>query len=66
MLVLSRKIGEAISIGQDVSIEIVAIEGERVRVGIQAPKEIRVFRKELLKETIAINQTAANTPMVSF
>jgi carbon storage regulator len=66
MLVLSRKIGESISIGQDISIEIVAIEGERVRVGIQAPKEVRVFRKELLKETIAINQTAANTPMVSF
>ncbi len=66
MLVLSRKIGEAIFIGPDVCIEIVDIDADRVRLGIQAPEEIRVFRKELLKETVAINQLAVKTPVVSF
>lgn len=66
MLVLTRKIGEAISIGQNVCIEIVAIDKDRVRIGIQAPEEIRVFRKELLNGTIAINQSAAKTPVISF
>jgi carbon storage regulator len=66
MLVLSRKTGEAIAIGQDVTLEIIAIEGDRVRVGIRAPKEIRIFRKELLDETININKLAVNTPPISF
>ena len=66
MLVLSRKTVEAIAIGQDVTLEIIAIEGDRVRVGIRAPKEIRIFRKELLDETININKLAVNTPPISF
>ncbi len=66
MLVLSRKVGEAIAIGSDITIEVVAVDGDRVRIGITAPEEVRVFRKELLKETIDINQSAAKTPVVSF
>jgi len=66
MLVLSRKTGEAISIGQDVTLEILGIEGDRIRIGITAPKEIRIFRKELLDETININKAAIMTPVVNF
>ena len=66
MLVLSRKAGEAISIGQGVTVEVIAIEGDRIRLGIQAPKEIRIFRKELFKETADINKLAVKTPMISF
>ncbi len=66
MLVLSRKKGEAIAVGTDISIEIVSIDGDRVRLGIRAPQEVRVFREELLKETIVINQSAAKTPAISF
>ncbi|MDD5018157.1 MAG: carbon storage regulator [Eubacteriales bacterium] len=65
MLVLSRKSGEGITLDQDVIIDILSIDGDRVRIGIQAPKDMRIFRKELLKETIGINQAAANTPAVS-
>ena len=65
MLVLSRKTGEAITIDQDVVIEILAVEGDRVRVGIQAPREIRIFRKELLDETTEINRAAVNAPVIS-
>ena len=65
MLVLSRKTGEGITIDQDIMIDIVAIDGDRVRIGIQAPKEVRIFRKELLEETIDINKAAAFSPTVS-
>lgn len=66
MLVLSRKTGEAISIGPDVTLEILGIEGDRIRIGITAPKEIRIYRKELLEETININKAAIMTPVVNF
>ena len=46
MLVLSRKKGESIFIG-DVKVTIVDVRGDRVRVGIEAPKEVPVVRKEL-------------------
>ncbi len=66
MLVLSRKKGEAITLDQDVVIEILAIEGDRVRIGINAPKEMRIYRKELLEETINLNREASKTPTISF
>ena len=66
MLVLSRKKGEALAIGPDITIEILGVEGDRVRVGIQAPKEVRIFRKELLEETININKQVAATPKIDF
>lgn len=66
MLVLSRKAGEGITVNQDISIEILSIEGDRVRIGIQAPKEMRIYRKELLDQTIDLNRAAVNTPKISF
>lgn len=65
MLVLSRKTGEGITINQDVTIEILSIDGDRVRVGIQAPKEMRIYRKELLEHTIDINKAASNAPAIN-
>ncbi len=66
MLVLSRKTGEGIALDQDIEIEVLAIEGDRVRIGIKAPKEMRIYRKELLVETIDLNREAAKTPAISF
>ena len=66
MLVLSRKKGEVIYLGKDVSFEILAIEGDRVRIGINAPKDVRIFRKELMDETVNVNKMAVNTPIISF
>ncbi|MEL7608388.1 MAG: carbon storage regulator CsrA [Bacillota bacterium] len=66
MLVLSRKTGESLTIGQDILIEVIAVEGDRVRLGIQAPREIRIFRSELLEETISINKSAASAPPIAF
>lgn len=58
MLVLSRKIGESIIIGDNIEIIIRAVDGENVRIGIDAPIEIKVYRKELLEQIKASNQDA--------
>jgi len=66
MLVLSRKKGESILFGPDISLEVLSIDGDCVRIGIEAPKEVRIFRKELLEQTININKQATNAPQISF
>lgn len=60
MLVLSRKNLEAIRIGNDIEIKIIAIEGEQVKIGIDAPKNIEIHRKELVQAIEQQNSEAAN------
>ena len=50
MLVLSRKIGEKIVIGESIVLTVINIDRGKIRLGIDAPKEIKVFRSELLLE----------------
>jgi carbon storage regulator len=50
MLVLTRKSDQSIMIGDDIEISVLAIMGEKVRIGIQAPRDIPVFRKEVYLE----------------
>lgn len=47
MLVLSRKVGESILIGNDIVITVVAYRGDKVRLGIKAPSDVRVDREEI-------------------
>lgn len=47
MLVLTRKIGETITIGNDIKVTILGVEGSQIRVGIDAPKEVSVHREEI-------------------
>lgn len=47
MLILSRYVGESFYIGDDIKIILVDVLGEKVRIGIEAPKEIRIYRTEL-------------------
>jgi carbon storage regulator len=47
MLVLSRKIKEAIQIGDDIEITVLAISGDQVKLGINAPKNVEIHRKEI-------------------
>jgi carbon storage regulator len=50
MLVLTRKSNQSIMIGDDIEVTVLAIMGEKVRIGIQAPRDIPVFRKEVYLE----------------
>ncbi|MGE4354056.1 MAG: carbon storage regulator CsrA [Oscillospiraceae bacterium] len=59
MLVLTRKQSEGILIGKDIIITVVGIDGDKVRIGIDAPKHIRVIREELLAEIGQENKMAA-------
>jgi len=58
MLVLSRKIGEVITIGNSIKITILSYDRGIVRVGIEAPKDIPVHRKEVYDRIIELNQQA--------
>lgn len=49
MLVLTRKPGEAILIGDDIRITLINIKGHSVRVGIECPKEVKILREELVE-----------------
>ena len=50
MLVLTRKSNQSVMIGDDIEVTVLSIVGEKVRIGIQAPREVPVFRNELYLE----------------
>lgn len=61
MLVVTRKAGEALVVGRTVTVKILAIEGDRVRVGIEAPREISILRAELVEAVRAENVAAVSS-----
>ncbi|MBV6716783.1 carbon storage regulator CsrA [Paenibacillus chitinolyticus] len=58
MLILSRIKGEKIMIGQDIVLTVLDVAGDQVRIGIEAPKEITIYREEIYKAIQAENQAA--------
>ncbi|MFP3089193.1 carbon storage regulator CsrA [Treponema sp. TIM-1] len=64
MLILSRKINEKVMIGDDISISIIEIRGDQVRLGVDAPKSVKVYRQEVFDAIKAENKAAAaSTPV---
>ena len=58
MLVLSRKLNEKIRLGDDIEITIVAISGDTVRLGINAPRDLKILRSEIYEEIQRQNREA--------
>ncbi|WP_018132183.1 carbon storage regulator CsrA [Effusibacillus pohliae] len=58
MLVLARKVGESIMIGDEIEISVLDVRGEQVRIGIKAPDRINILRREIYDEIRCVNQDA--------
>lgn len=58
MLVLTRKKGQALMIGNDIELSIIDIQGDQVRIGINAPKSVTIHRKEVYEEIRKENLSA--------
>lgn len=59
MLALTRKVGERIVIGDSITVTIVDIKGDNIRLAIDAPKDIKIYRGELFDAIVAENRQAA-------
>jgi carbon storage regulator len=59
MLILSRKVGESVTIGNDIVVKVVSLNGNQIRLGITAPREVRVLREEIFEAIQAENRAAA-------
>jgi carbon storage regulator len=70
MLILSRKTDEKIMIGDSISVSVIEIRGDQVRIGVDAPKTVKVYRHEVYDAILAENKAAAESkpvlPMVDF
>jgi len=64
MLILSRKVDESIIIGDDIFVSIVDIKGDQVKLGIQAPKDVKVYRQEVYEAIQSENVAAAQAGTV--
>lgn len=61
MLVLSRKINQSIIIGDDIEIMLVDIRGDQIKLGINAPKSVKIFRKEVYEDIENQNMAATKS-----
>ncbi|WP_306212971.1 carbon storage regulator CsrA [Actinoplanes sp. RD1] len=60
MLVLTRRAGESVMIGDDVVITVLEARGDVIRLGIQAPRDVQVHREEVYRELRDVNREAAS------
>jgi carbon storage regulator len=66
MLILTRRVGEAVMIGSEVTVTVLGVKGNQVRLGVNAPKHVAVHREEIFeriqREQHGANGAAASTP----
>ncbi len=60
MLILSRKIDQKIRIGDDIILTIIDVKGDQVKIGVEAPSTVKVFRQEVFQAIQSENEEAAN------
>ncbi|HEX2768659.1 MAG TPA: carbon storage regulator CsrA [Geobacteraceae bacterium] len=66
MLVLTRKVGEEILIGDQIKIKVIEISGNKVRLGIDAPATLRIYREEILARIKSENRFAARWELTDY
>ena len=60
MLILTRKVGESVLIGDNISITVLSVRGNQVKLGVQAPKEVSVHREEIYQRIKQTQDESAN------
>lgn len=59
MLILTRKPGESIFIGDQIKVTVVEIKGSQIRIGVEAPRDLRIYREEIYQQILEENKQAA-------
>jgi carbon storage regulator len=65
VLILTRRVGESVVIGDDIVVTVVEVRGDSVRIGINAPRSVDVHREEVYRELQSANQQAASPDPVA-
>jgi carbon storage regulator len=65
MMVLARKPNQSIMIGDEIEVKVIEVKGEQVKIGLVAPRDVKVFRSEIYEEIQNANKEAANTDVRS-
>ncbi len=66
MLILTRKLGEALKLGQGITLRIIDIKGKQVRLGIDAPAELPIYREEVYEKLQAENRLSSGSSIDEF
>jgi carbon storage regulator len=60
MLILTRRVGETLMVGDDVTVTVLGVKGNQVRIGVNAPKDVAVHREEIYERIRKENEAGAN------
>jgi carbon storage regulator len=61
MLILTRKVGETLNIGDEITVTVLGVKGNQVRMGVDAPREVGVYREEIYKRIKSEEQLKSGT-----
>jgi len=61
MLILTRRVGETLMIGNDISVTVLGVKGNQIRIGVNAPKEVAVHREEIYQRIQSEDDEATGT-----
>ncbi|KPK02233.1 MAG: hypothetical protein AMK71_03050 [Nitrospira bacterium SG8_35_4] len=66
MLILTRRLGEGIQIGEGITVKVVDVKGKHVKIGITAPNEVPIYREEIYEKIQAENRLSSSLSMDEF